>query len=223
MMTYFQKIRYLYGIAAQDSFGFEASDIDLPLPAVLKEYYLSLGKHEAINYAHNRLLKPGEMGFSQDEYLMFFEENQGVVYWGIKKADLDLPNPPVYGNYSGDEMNPDWHMECATTEGFLLLMAVYNGVLGGLEYNANSFAPVPAETVRYVAQNYEELKEISHATQRVFTRDYEEMVSLSFDKAGNCTGAFIGTNNGDRFDNMLDQLDIAWDYISLEDEEEDDL
>lgn len=222
MTGYFQEIRHLYGISPQDNVGFEPSEINQPLPEVLREYYLHLGKHEAVNYAHNRLLKPGEIGYSQDEYLVFFEENQQVVYWGIKKADLTLPDPPVYGNYSGDEMNPDWHLECTTTSGFLLLMAVYNGVLGGLTYNANSFAPVPAETVKFVQQNYVELEEISHATQRVFTREYVEMVSLSFSKEGSCTGAFIGTNDADRFDNMLDQLEIAWDYISLEDYADED-
>ncbi|WPV65340.1 hypothetical protein [Chitinophaga sp. LS1] len=218
-MTYFEQIRHLYGIEKQERFGFEVGEIEQPLPLVLKEYYLTLGKHDAVNYSHNRLLKPDQIGFSQDEYLIFYEENQGVVFWGIKQSDLALPNPPVYGNYSGDEMNPDWHQECATTDGFLLLMAVYNGVLGGLEFNANSFEMVPPETVAYVQNTYVELKEISHATQRVFTLDYEEMVSLSFDKEGNCTGAFIGTNDGGRFDKMLDQLDIEWSYISLEDEE----
>lgn len=219
-MTYFDKIRHLYNIAAQAHFGFDASEIVQPLPAVLKDYYLTLGKHAAINYSHNRLLKPDQIGFSQDEYLIFYEENQAVVYWGIKQSDLSLSDPPVYGNYSGDEMNPDWHQECATTGGFLLLMAVYNGVLGGLQFNANSFAPVAPETVAYVQETYEEVQEISHATQRVFTKEYEEMVSLSFDKEGSCTGAFIGTNDGDRFDHMLDLLDIEWSYISLEDEEE---
>ncbi|WPQ61175.1 hypothetical protein SIO70_22710 [Chitinophaga sancti] len=218
-MTYFEQIRHLYGIATQEGFGFEATELVQPLPLILKGYYLTLGKHAAVNYSHNRLLKPDQIVFSQDEYLIFYEENQGVVFWGIKKSDLALPNPPVYGNYSGDEMNPDWHQECATTDGFLLLMAVYNGVLGGLEFNANSFEAVPLETVVYVQENYVELKEISHATQRVFTIDYEEMVSLSFDKEGNCTGTFIGTNDGERFDKMLDQLDIEWSYISLEDEE----
>jgi hypothetical protein len=220
MMTYFDKIRHLYGIGAQEQLGFEAHEIDQPLPEMLKEYYLSLGKQEAINYSYNRLLKPGgEIGFSQDDYLVFYEENQGVVFWGIKRADLHLSNPPVYGNYSGDEMQPDWHLECAATDAFLLLMAVYNGVLGGLAFNANSFETVPRETVEDIQNTYEEIKEISHATQRVFTRDYEAMISLSFDKEGNCTGAFIGTGDADRFDEMLDKLDLEWSYISLEDED----
>lgn len=219
-MTYFDKIRHLYGIDAQEQLGFEAHEVDQPLPEMLKEYYLSLGKQEAINYSHNRLLKPGgEIGFSQDDYLVFYEENQGVVFWGIKRTDLGLSNPPVYGNYSGDEMAPDWQLECATTDAFLLLMAVYNGVLGGLAYNANSFEAVSGETVDDIQNTYQEIKEISHATQRVFTRDYESMISLSFDKDGNCTGAFIGTGNADRFNEMLDELDIAWSYISSEDED----
>lgn len=225
-MTYSQKIRHLYNIAGD--YGFNQSEIaaleeclGITLPEKLREYYLTLGKHQALNYSYNRLLKPNqEIGFSPDEYLVFYEENQVVVYWGIKKEDLTLPNPPIYGNYSSDELNPDWHLENATTEGFLLLMAVYNGVLGGLAYNANSLEPVSPEVVTCVQNNWEELKDISNEVQKIYTRDYEEMVSLSFDGQQSCTGIFIGTNNRDAFDSMLNKLDIGWSYVSLEDEEE---
>jgi hypothetical protein len=226
-MTYLQKIRHLYNIPEQQNAGFPENEITaleerlaIKLPPSLKNYYLALGKYEALNYSYNRLLKPGkEIGFSQDEYLIFYEENQVVVYWGIKKQDLTLDNPPVYGNYSGDEHNPDWQLEAATTEAFFLLMAVYNGVMGGLEYNANSLEPVDAAVVDYVRANWQELADISNPSQKVFTRDYEEMVSLSFEKEGNCSGIFIGTNDHERFDHLLDKLEVDWNYISLEDEE----
>jgi hypothetical protein len=232
-MTYFQKIRHLYNVPANENYGFSESEIveqekqlGIVLPAKLREYYLTLGKHEAINYSHNRLLQPGgEIGFSPDEYLIFYEENQGVVIWGIKKEDLLNPNPPVYGNYSSDEQNPAWYLELPTTEACLLMLAVYNGVLGGLKYNGNYFDPVNAEVVSYIKENWQELDDISSTTQRIFTRDYAEMISLSFDSEQNCSGIFIGANDVDRFDNMLDKLDVDWFYLSTEDmdEEKDDV
>ena len=230
-MTYFQKIRHLYNVPENENFGFEESEIvalekqlNIVLPATLRAYYVTLGRHEAINYSHNRLLRPGKIGFSPDEYLIFCEENQGVVYWGIKKDDLTNANPPVYGNYSSDEQNPAWYLELPGTEACLLMLAVYNGVLGGLKYNGNYLESVSSEVVDHIKENWQELEDISTATQRIFTRDYAEMISLSFDSEQNCSGIFIGTNDEDRFNNMLDNLDVDWFYLSTEDmdDEEDE-
>jgi hypothetical protein len=229
-MTYFQKIRHLYDVPENENFGFDESELvelekrlGIVISASLRGYYLTLGKHDAINYSHNRLLQPArEIEFSQDEYLIFYEENQAVVRWGIKKGDLLDPNPPVYGNYSSDELNSDWYLELPTTEACLLMLAVYNGVLGGLKFNANCLESIKPEVVDYIKNNWQELGDISNSSQRIFTRDYAEMISLSFDAAQNCSGIFIGTNHRDSFNNMLDQLEVDWFYISTEDEEEEE-
>lgn len=227
-MTYFQKIRHLYGIPENENFGLEESGIvalekrlNIELPHTLRKYYLTLGSHEALNYAYNRLLRCEDVWVSQDGYLMFYEENQGVVSWGIKKEDLLHPDPPVYANYSNDEANPDWHLELPS-EACLLMLAVYNGVLGGLLFNGNCLDAVKPEVVNYIKDNWQELEDISNSSQRIYTRDYAEMISLSFDKDQNCSGIFIGTNDRDRFNNMLDHLDIDWFYLSTEDMDDED-
>lgn len=229
-MTYFQKIRHLYNIPENEDHGFAESEIEalekklnIALPAKLREYYLTLGRHEAINYSHNRLLQPGEeIGFSPDKYLIFYEENQAVVNWGIKKDDLSNANPPVYGCYADADGNTNWYLELPTTEACLLMLAVYNGVLGGLTYNANCLEAIDADTVNYIKGNWQECTDISNNTQRIFTRDYSEMISLSFDSEQNCSGIFIGTNDEDRFDKMLDNLDVDWFYVSTEDMDEEE-
>lgn len=231
-MTYFQKIRHLYNVPENENYGFAEGEIaalekqlNVVLPAKLREYYLTLGKHEAINYSHNRLLRPGgEIKFSPDDYLVFYEENQGVVFWGIKKEDLVNPNPPVYGGYTSEDGKANWYLELPTTETSLLMLAVYNGVLGGLKYNANYFESVKPEVVSYIKENWQEQEDISNNTQRIYTRDYDEMISLSFDSEKNCSGIFIGTNDQGRFDNMVEKLKVDWFYMSTEDmddEEED--
>ena len=227
-MTYFQKIRHLYGIPENENFGLEESEIvalekrlNIELPVTLRKYYLTLGSHEALNYAYNRLLRREKVWVSQDGYLMFYEENQGVVSWGIKKEDFLHPDPPVYGNYSNDEANPDWHLEFPS-EACLLMLAVYNGVLGGLLFNGNCLDAVKPEVVGYIKDNWQELEDISNSTQRIYTRDYAEVISLSFDENQNCSGIFIGTNQRDRFDNMLDHLDVDWFYLSTEDMDDED-
>lgn len=231
-MTYLQKIRRLYNLPEDKNFGFSKTRItqlqkqlNIKLPDKLINYYLTLGKNENINFSHNRLLKPDkEIGFSEDRYLIIYEENQVVVYWGIKEKDLKLSNPPVYGNYSPNEDIADWHLETKTTGDFFLLMAVYNGTLGGLKYNANYFGQIKPKTLKYIEKNWTNVKEISWERQKVYTDNFYEVISLSFDEQNNCEAVFIGTSNKKRFDRVLVNIEIEWSYISYEDEdfEEDD-
>jgi hypothetical protein len=227
-MTYTNQIKRLYNIAAQEMFGFAEAEIaalearlSIVLPETLRQYYLTLGKNEQINFSHNRLLKPGtEIGFSNDRYLVFYEENQVVCYWGIKESDLKLDNPPVYGNYSPNDANSAWYLESETTEGFLLLMAIYNGTLGGLKYNANNLEPISTDVVKYIESKWTIIPEIDTKGQQTYTDNFEEVISLSFNGDRNCTGIFIGTSDRLRFDNLLRELDVDWSYTSYEDDDE---
>ena len=217
------KIKRLYNLHEDNGYlKNELTELEtrlkINLPLILKDYYLSLGKNKTINYSHNRLLNPNkEVRISDDGYLIFYEENQAVVSWGIKNVDLKKKNPPVWGNY-GTEESPDWHMETKTTEDFLLLMAVYNGTLGGLKYNANSFGAIPIETVDTIKNNWKQIIDISQERQKVYTNNFEEVISLSFNEKGNCSAIFIGTISENRFDALLDSLAVDWSYISDEDE-----
>ncbi|MCI5054773.1 MAG: SMI1/KNR4 family protein [Flavobacteriales bacterium] len=195
------------------------SRLNVDLPMKLKDYYLSLGKNNNINYSHNRLLKPkDEIGFSDDGYLVFYEENQSSVFWGIKKEDLKLDNPPVFGNYGTSE-SPDWHEEAKTTEHFLLLMSIYNGTFGGLRYNANCFELVKLEIVKAIRENWDKVEAISWERQEIYTDNFKEVLSLSFDDNNDCTALFIGTSSEERFNQLLEKLKIDWSYTSYEDEE----
>lgn len=223
-MTIIEKIMQLYNIESADQQGFSDSELqavesrlNISLPLKLREYYLALGKNEAINNSYNRLYEPNEeeIGFSDDRYLVFYEENQVVAYWGIKEADLGKDNPPVYGNYGGE-----WEEEAPTTEDFFLLMAFYNGTLGGLRYNANSLETLEPVVVKEIENRWTLVPEISWEQQKVYTADYKEAICLSFDEDQQCTAVFAGTTIQDRFDHILDTLDIDWSYTSYEDEDE---
>ncbi|MBU2947036.1 SMI1/KNR4 family protein [Zobellia uliginosa] len=228
-MTNWNEIIKLYNISEKENeFGYRVDEINevesrlkTKIPQTLKSYYLSLGKNENINNSHNRLLKPNqEIGFSDDGYLVFYEENQASAYWGVKQEDLKLDNPPVWGNYGTNE-SPDWHLETNTIENFLLLMGVYNGTLGGLEYNANCFENIEPDTVKKIQEIWKEIDKISWEKQRIYTIDFEEVISLSFDQNNNCTAIFIGTSHRERFDNLLENLNINnWSYTSFEDDYE---
>lgn len=228
-MNHIQKIKRLYNLSENENYGFSEKQIldlektlDVKLPSKLKEYYLELGKEENLNYCFNRLLKPeNEIEFSDDDFLVFYEENQNVAFWAIKKEDLSKENPPVYGNYDTIEKS-DWEIETETTDNFFLLMAVFNGTLGGLQFNGNYLGEIDSEIVKLVEENYTLVPEISRENQKVYTDDFYDVISLSFDQENNCTGAFIGSSDQERFDAILDLVDIDWSYLSYDDEEYDE-
>lgn len=225
-MTSSDKIRQLYDIPKNENFGFSEVELhelerslDIKLPLELKNYYLTLGKVESINFSHNRLLKPkNEIGFSDDRYLVFYEENQVVAYWGIKEEDLKLDNPTVWGNY-GTETKPDWHIAANSTGNFFLFMSVYNGTLGGLKFNAHYLGKVQPEIVKFIEKNWTNVTEISWDRQKVYTDNFYEVLSLSFDEQNSCDGIFIGTSDQGRFDKILENIEIDWYYTSYEDED----
>ncbi len=225
-MNYLEKIERLYQLSQDEFSGFSETEItnaeyslNIKFPGVLREYYLAIGKNEMVNSSHNRLLNPDTIYFTEDRYLVFYEENQGVVQWGIKETDLSTKNPSVCGNYDTIEES-DWHQETKTLEDFFLSMSIYNGTLGGLLYNANSFSPVASETVKYIQQNWSEIPEISWEKQKAYTNDYLEVISLSFDETEQCNAIFVGTSLEERFKKILDLPGIDWSYTSYEDMED---
>lgn len=224
-MSNLENIKRLYGLVENKiSSGYNETQIvelekrlQVNLPKKLKEYYLALGTNKDINNSHNRLLKPNnEIRFSNDRYLIFYEENQAVASWGIKESDLKFDNPSVWGNYGTNEL-PSWHLEAKTTDSFFLLMAITNGTLGGLKYNAHSLEVISTEIVKIIEAKWKEITEISWNRQKYYTNNFEEVLSLSFDDKNNCTAIFIGTSNKSRFDNLLGNLSLNWLYISSND------
>ncbi|MFD1604604.1 SMI1/KNR4 family protein [Flavobacterium artemisiae] len=220
-----QHIKRLYNLSENENPGFSEKEIseletrlDITLPSKLREFYLLLGKEENLNYSYNTLFKPEEVHFSDDGFLLIYEENQGVVIWGIKKEDLELDNPPVYGNYDTIEKS-NWEIETQTAEDFLVMMAIYNGTFGGLQYNGNYIGPIDSNDVLFIENNFALIPEISRDNQKIYTDDFCIAISLSFDKENNCTAAFIGSYDQERFDDLLENVAIDWDYLSYDDEE----
>jgi hypothetical protein len=77
------------------------------------------------------------IGFTDDNFLIFYTENQEAVCWGINKNDMENENPKVYGTYAPDNLTEDWFIDSEAIDGFLLSMAYWNGVLEGLNFTAN--------------------------------------------------------------------------------------
>jgi hypothetical protein len=90
--------------------------LGLRLPQSLREYYLVAGRLDELNKVHNRLDEPENIE-TIDGHLVFMEENQVVVLWGIKTHDLDQSDPEVWQGVNGEPI--EWYSEEATVSEFL--------------------------------------------------------------------------------------------------------
>lgn len=227
-MHYLEIIRRLYALDEITSFGYNETDIlqaekkqCIAFPAVLRSYYLTVGKHPAINQTFNRLLHPEtETGFSNDNHFVFYEENQGVVFWGIRKEDMTLDNPPTYGNYDAINLSDEWFLDNETLDNFLLSMALWNGVLGGLPLVANTTSPSDLEKTNFTAieKRWNELKGITKQNLRFFSNSYSEMIAVTTNEDGVMNGIYVGANDSASFSDVLDFFKMEWDYSVERDE-----
>ncbi|MFO0889129.1 MAG: hypothetical protein U0790_08310 [Isosphaeraceae bacterium] len=90
----------------------------LVIPTALADYYVVAGRHW-INEHHNRL-RPITALEWLDDRLVFMEENQAVVFWGIPNSDLDQADPIVWQGVNGERV--EWYPEDYRLSRFLMAM-----------------------------------------------------------------------------------------------------
>src|SRR5689334_5225677 len=71
-----------------------AKRLGVQIPAGLRDYYLVAGRERRFSLCHNHLLPPTKWTIDKQR-LVFMEENQGVVYWGVSTRNRDSDDPPV--------------------------------------------------------------------------------------------------------------------------------
>lgn len=226
-MNYLHIIETLYRLQQADFQGFSTEEISqaeqrlqCTFPKILVEYYTTLGKNEVLNQTYNWLLLPSEINFI-DDFLVFYEENQDVCCWAIKKQDLSQDNPPVYQGYQDDHGQFQWYLANASISAFWLEMACYNGTMGGgLKYHANILneKKIKPQSLEKLVKNYQEITLIAQDNQRFYMRDYQNIISVCYDVCGACA-VFAGTQDEEDFEEILELFgDENWSYVSDEDE-----
>jgi hypothetical protein len=174
--------------------------LGLQLPQPLRDYYLSVGRNK-INSAHNRLRTPDTLEVQQRR-LVFMEENQWVVYWGVptKTAAAD---PMVF--QSMDPEAGDWTSESKCSQ-FLSAMLCWQAVSGGSKYIGYSDT-VPASVARRVTRDWTSVGRIRELT--AFVND--EHVACVI-KEGQSATLHVGCRKrGD-----LEKLSSAWNVVIQE-------
>jgi hypothetical protein len=79
-------------------------------PGSLRQFYLSVGKVKSLLEIHNKVRSPGEIALG-DGYIIFMDENQQVVSWGIVPAVGD-EDPEIWQRINGAEV--EWYPEGMT-------------------------------------------------------------------------------------------------------------
>jgi len=95
--------------AAKARLGFE-------LPSVVVDFYRLAGNAPELQ-VHNRLRDPEALTV-EDGYLVFMEENQRVVDWGLRLPLDGEADPEVWQRVNGDE--PAWYSETTSFSVFLV-------------------------------------------------------------------------------------------------------
>jgi hypothetical protein len=111
--------------------------LGLRLPAVLREYYLLAGRFDRFNRAHNQLRRPEEWCVDGSK-LVFLEENQCVVFWGVDAGTSPDDDPPVYQGPNVRGRPTEWYLEHERCSEFLLVMLHLQAVWGGYEFLGGS-------------------------------------------------------------------------------------
>jgi hypothetical protein len=105
--------------------------LGVQIPAALRDYYLVAGRERRFSKCHNRLLAPQKWGVDKQQ-LIFMEENQAVVWWGVSTRNPDSDDPPVSQGVNDEPIR--WVREHRRCSVFLAVMLHYQAVLGGFPF-----------------------------------------------------------------------------------------
>ncbi len=106
------------------------------IPASLLAYHQVAG-NSPINTDHNELLGPDQL-YIEDNHLLFMHENQRVVDWGIRIADLDQPDPTPFQRNNDENV---WYDEPYSLSQFLV--ACWYWLTTGEEKEQSFFTSMP--------------------------------------------------------------------------------
>jgi len=88
------------------------------VPLAMRQYYELLGNHD-VNTNFNRLYEPDKLMISNG-FLVFAEENQNVVVWGIKTDKPLNEDPEVFQGQPLADEKYEWHSEEKTFSRFII-------------------------------------------------------------------------------------------------------
>ena len=183
-------------------------------PKALAEFYLLVGNHRSINFSYNELISIDCIEIEANK-LVFFQENQGVCYWGIDLTDITTGDPPVWvGQSIENQEELDWYLDSKSLSDFLIIMLCWQSVMGGLPV-VGSMDNVEKSIIKDVADNFSliEVEENNSGLQAYIGSGKIVCLAKGFNEISLCAGAI----DNEKFLEIENTLQIEWDYCSLDD------
>lgn len=106
------------------------SKLGICLPQALRDYYLIAGREMVLNHSFNRLCSPGEWEIHSGK-LIFMEENQTVVVWGVPVTKQVSQDPLVFQCPLVSGELDKWYSEKTHCSDFLKFMIHLQAAYGG--------------------------------------------------------------------------------------------
>ena len=124
------------------------------LPMLLRQFFLRVGKRRDLTRKYHRLLGPDALRVAA-ETLLFFEQSQQVVYWGIKVADAGVADPPVWQANNHTRKRLSWYPDHDHLSDFFITM-LYRQFL---EYGENNGAMlITKQTLSAIRRGWPKIK-----------------------------------------------------------------
>lgn len=177
------------------------------LPQALREYYLVAGREQRFNRIHDRLLAPNEWSVDGG-HLVFMEENQAVVLWGVPASTQPATDPPVSQGANGDPV--EWYPEHENCSVFLAVMIHWHGAYGAAMQYADT-ATVDAELVGRLDEDWNFVGEVNE--MRAYNRPGQAVCFLKWDdpiqrtKGGSLWRIFVGAKTKEVLEEAASSLD----------------
>jgi hypothetical protein len=116
------------------------------LPPALRQFYALAGNLDPVMRAHNRFRAPADIRVTEG-MVVFLEENQWVVSWGLKRDEIkESEDPPVYQGRPQDGRLVGWVREEDHCSDFLAGMVYWQALNGGLPHRSE-WEPLPPARV----------------------------------------------------------------------------
>jgi hypothetical protein len=199
------------GLSAEE-FATAESRLQIRLPPALHEWYGIAGRRDDIWSRQDKFLRPDRLRI-HDEHLIFYVENQGVVRWGIRVADLSSDDPPVF--VSSADGSGQWTDENDTTSEFAIQMLV-SCVRWADGHTGSANGAIESDRViEAIASNYPRLplREWSWAGTHQYHGDRE--VIAETDRGG--TWLWVSTRSAAafrEFDLLMQAAGMQWEFWS---------
>jgi hypothetical protein len=182
---------------------------EITIPPSLRDYYLVAGKEKTLNTIFNVLLPPENWEVHRGK-LVFMQENQCVVVWGVSLKDKHAKDPDVFQTAPVDDELTAWRDEKSTCSQFLVFMLHLQAAYGGGMRHCAS-AAVPRKTVSLLDKDWSFGGEVNG--MRTYRKPGQSICFVKWKEFS--TGKpewriFAGAQEEKSLDTIAEELKIEW-------------